>query len=34
VAKSGVSEPKFYKRLKDKADKRFKEHLESFVAKE
>jgi hypothetical protein len=27
--KSGVSETKFYKRLIDKADKRFREHLDS-----
>ena len=33
-AKSGVSEPKFYKRLIDKADKRYKEHLESLESKE
>jgi hypothetical protein len=32
--KSGVSEPKFYKRLIDKADKRFKEHLEVLESKE
>ena len=28
--KSGVSEPKFYKRLIDKADKRYKEHLDDL----
>jgi hypothetical protein len=32
--KSGVSEPKFYKRLIDKADKRYKEHLETLETKE
>jgi hypothetical protein len=32
--KSGVSEAKFYKRLIDKADKRYKEHLESLESKE
>jgi hypothetical protein len=32
--KSGVSETKFYKRLIDKADKRFKEHLETLESKE
>ena len=32
--KSGGSESKFYKRLIDKADKRFKEHLETLEAKE
>ena len=32
--KSGVSETKFYKRLIDKADKRYKEHLETLVSKE
>jgi len=32
--KSGVSEPKFYKRLIDKADKRYKEHLEILDSKE
>jgi hypothetical protein len=28
--KSGVSETKFYKRLIDKADKRYKEHLDNL----
>ena len=28
--KAGVSEKKFYKRLIDKADKRYKEHLDNF----
>jgi hypothetical protein len=28
--KSGVSESKFYKRLIDKADRRYKEHLDEF----
>jgi hypothetical protein len=32
--KSGVSEPKFYKRLLDKADKRYKEHLQTLESKE
>ena len=32
--KSGVSETKFYKRLIDKADKRYKEHLETLEFKE
>jgi hypothetical protein len=32
--KSGVSEPKFYKRLIDKADKRYKEHLENLDSEE
>ena len=32
--KSGVSESKFYKRLIDKADKRYKEHLETIPSKE
>ena len=32
--KSGVSESKFYKRLIDKADKRYKEHLETLESKE
>jgi len=32
--KSGASEAKFYKRLIDKADKRFKEHLEALESKE
>ena len=32
--KSGVSETKFYKRLIDKADKRYKEHLETIESKE
>ena len=32
--KSGVSEPKFYKRLIDRADKRYKEHLETLKSKE
>ena len=32
--KSGVSETKFYKRLIDKADKRYKEHLENLESKE
>ena len=32
--KSGVSETKFYKRLIDKADMRYKEHLESLETKE
>ncbi len=32
--KSGVSEAKFYKRLIDKADKRYKEHLETLESKE
>ncbi len=32
--KSGVSEPKFYKRLIDKADKRYKQHLETLESKE
>src|ERR1035441_9271623 len=32
--KSGVSETKFYKRLIDKADKRYKEHLETLEPKE
>ena len=33
-SKSGVSEKTFYKRLIDKADKRFKEHLDEFRAVE
>jgi hypothetical protein len=32
--KSGVSEKTFYKRLIDKADKRYKEHLENLETKE
>jgi len=32
--KSGMSETKFYKRLIDKADKRYKEHLENLESKE
>jgi hypothetical protein len=32
--KSGVSGPKFYKRLIDRADKRYKEHLENIESKE
>ena len=32
--KSGVSETKFYKRLIEKADKRYKEHLESLQTEE
>lgn len=32
--KSGVSEPMFYKRLIEKADKRYKEHLENLASKE
>lgn len=32
--KSCVSEPKFYKRLIDKADKRYKQHLEILDSKE
>jgi hypothetical protein len=32
--KSGVSETKFYKRLIDRADKRYKEHLENLKSKE
>ena len=32
--KSGVSEPRFYKRLIDKADRRYKEHLETLESKE
>ena len=32
--KSGVSETKFYKRLIDKADRRYKEHLEHLDSKE
>lgn len=32
--KSGVSETKFYKRLIDKADIRYKEHLETLESKE
>jgi len=32
--KSGVSEAKFYKRLIDKADKRYREHLENLKSKE
>ena len=32
--KSGVSEGTFYKRLIDKADKRYKEHPETLGAKE
>jgi hypothetical protein len=32
--KSGVSETKFYKRLIEKADKRYKEHLEILESKE
>jgi hypothetical protein len=32
--KSGVSETMFYKRLIDKADKRYKEHLETLETKE
>ncbi len=32
--KSGVSERKFYTRLIDKADKRYKEHLEALEIKE
>jgi hypothetical protein len=31
--KSGVSEPRFYQRLIDKADKRYKEHLENLASK-
>ncbi len=31
--KAGVSEPKFYRRLIAKADKRFKEHLRNFWEK-
>ena len=32
--KSGVSEARFYTRLIDKADKRYKEHLENLESKE
>jgi hypothetical protein len=32
--KSGVSEPTFYKRLIDKADKRYREHLDNLETKE
>ena len=32
--KSGVSEKTFYKRLIDKADKRYREHLETIESKE
>jgi hypothetical protein len=32
--KSGVSETMFYKRLIDKADKRYKEHLENLESKD
>jgi len=32
--KSGVSEKAFYKRLIDKADKRYKQHLEAIKSKE
>ncbi|MGA3264107.1 MAG: type II toxin-antitoxin system RelE/ParE family toxin [Terracidiphilus sp.] len=32
--RSGVSETKFYKRLIDKADRRYKEHLETLESKE
>jgi hypothetical protein len=32
--KSGVSEKTFYKRLIDKADKRYKDHLETLETKE
>ena len=32
--KSGVSGPRFYKRLIDRADKRYKEHLENIETKE
>jgi hypothetical protein len=32
--KSGVSETRFYKRLIDKADKRYKEHLKNLETKE
>ena len=32
--KSGVSERTFYKRLIDKADKRYRDHLETLEAKE
>jgi hypothetical protein len=32
--KSGVSEAAFYRRLIDKADKRYKEHLETLKSKE
>jgi hypothetical protein len=32
--KSGVSEAKFYKRLIERADKRYKEHLETLESKE
>jgi hypothetical protein len=32
--KSGVSEARFYKRLIDKADRRYKEHLENLEQKE
>jgi hypothetical protein len=32
--KSGVSERTFYKRLIDKADKRYKDHLETLESKE
>src|ERR1035441_2312836 len=32
--KSGVSEAKFYRRLIDKADRRYKEHLETLEPKE
>jgi|ERR1039458_9538984 hypothetical protein len=32
--KSGVSETKFYKRLIDKADMRYKDHLENLESKE
>jgi hypothetical protein len=32
--KSGVSETKFYKRLIDRADKRYKEHLETLETME
>jgi len=32
--KSGMSETKFYKRLIDKADRRYKEHLETLETRE
>jgi len=32
--KSGVSETRFYKRLIDKADRRYKEHLETLETRE
>jgi hypothetical protein len=32
--KSGVSEAKFYRRLIEKADKRYKQHLENLKSKE